>query len=204
MDLGSNAPKDVWAETITDAEDGVKDKVWPTAAHIKWHFDGVAASGGKPFEFEWFDGCSEPDALAPANYRPPAEVEELFRKSFFKYRPHEGKAVKCAGGWILQPHGVKNAYAVKNDGTEVKAPKLPEVVSHYHEFVDCCLAGKNATADFAWSSYMRECVIAGEIAERCPGRTLNWDAKARKFDVAEANQFLTREYRKGWEVPGLG
>jgi predicted dehydrogenase len=203
MDLGSRAPKDVWAETITDAEDGVKDLVWPTAAHIKWSFDGVAASGGKPFEFEWFDGCSEPDALAPASFRPPAEVEELFRRSFYKKRPHEGKAVKCANGWILQPHGVKNAYAVKNDGTEVKAPELPEVATHYHEFVDCALEGRNATADFSWSSYMRECVIAGEIAERCVGRTLKWDPQTRRFDCDAANAFLTREYRKGWEVPGL-
>jgi hypothetical protein len=37
-----------------------------------------------------------------------------------------------------------------------------------------------------------------------PGQNLELDAKARKFDVADANQFLTREYRKGWEVPGLG
>ena len=202
MDLGCHAPKDVWAETITDAEDGVKDLVWPTAAHIKWHFDGIPASGGQPFEFEWFDGCSEPDNLAPANFRPPQEIEELFAKSTFKKRPHEGKAVKCRDGWILQPHGVPNAYAVRNDGSEAKVPDVGKTFSHYHEFVDSCLAGKPASTDFAWSTYMRECVIAGEIAERCVGRTLKWDASARRFDCDAANKFLTRTYRRGWEVPG--
>ena len=204
MDLGGAAPKDVWAETITDADDGVKDLVWPTAAHIKWHFDGVPASGGRSFEFEWFDGCSEPDTLAPANFRPPQEIEELFAKSSYKKRPHEGKAVKCRDGWILQPHGVPNAYAVRNDGTEVKVPGVPNVASHYHEFIDCCLVNREATTDFAWSTYMRECVIAGEIAERMPGTTLRWDAAKRCFDNPVANGFLARPYRKGWEVPGLG
>ena len=180
MELGSNAPRDVKAKTITDAEDGVKDIVWPTAAHILWHFDGVPASGGMPFEFEWFDGCSEPDALAPAQFRPPAEVEELYAKSIFKKRPHEGKAIKCRDGWILQPHGVKNAYAVRNDSTEVKVPDLPEVATQYHQFVDCCLAGEPARSDFGWATYMREAVITGEIAERRVNTLLHWDAKARR------------------------
>ena len=43
----------------------------------------------------------------------------------------------------------------------------------------------------------------GEIAERVVGSKLTWDAKARRFDNAAANAFLKREYRKGWEIPGL-
>ena len=50
---------------------------------------------------------------------------------------------------------------------------------------------------------MRECVIAGEIAERVPGVKITWDVKARRFDNDAANAFLTRSYRKGWEIPGL-
>ena len=60
-----------------------------------------------------------------------------------------------------------------------------------------------ASTDFAWSTYMRECVIAGEIAERAVGKKLARDATARRFDNAAANAFLTRPYRKGWEIPGL-
>ena len=203
MELGSNAIKDVWAETITDAEDGVKDKVWPTSAHIVWNFDGVPASGGKPFKLEWFDGCSESDNLAPANFRPPEFIDALFAASPFKSRPHESKVVKCAKGWILQPHGVENAYVVDFKGNAIKIPEVGSAPTHYHEFVDCCLAGKAASTDFAWSTYMRECVIAGEIAERVPGAKLTWDAKNRRFDNAAANAFLTRSYRNGWEISGL-
>ena len=203
LELGSTAPRDVWAETITDADDGVKDQVWPTSAHIIWNFDGVPSSDGKPFKFEWFDGCSEPDNLAPAAFRPPNEIEALFAASPYKKRPHEGKAVKCAKGWILQPHGVKDAYAVGFDGKPIAVPDVGPAPTHYHEFVDCCLAGKRAATDFGWSTYMRECVIAGEIAERVVGVKLAWDAKTRRFDNSAANAFLTRPYRKGWSIPGL-
>ena len=50
---------------------------------------------------------------------------------------------------------------------------------------------------------MRECVIAGEIAERVPGVKITWDSVKRKFDNEAANAFLTRKYRAGWEIPGI-
>ena len=203
MDLGDTPVKSVWAETITDADEGVKDKVWPTAAHIVFDFDGVPASGGKPFKFEWFDGCSEPDNLAPAQFRPPAEIDALYAKTPWGSRPHEGKAIKCRDGWILQPHGMDFAWAVRNDGRVVAPPTVGPAPTHYHEFLNCVVKGGKAATDFSWSTYMRECVIAGEIAERVVGTKISWDAKARRFDNAAANAFLTRPYRKGWEIPGL-
>jgi len=203
MKLGSGACRDVWAETITNADDRVKDIVWPTAAHIVWNFDGVAASDGKPFQFEWHDGCSDADALAPANFLPPPEIEALWKASPYKKRPYEGKTVKCARGWILQPHGTDDAYAVLNDGTPVKLPEIGDAPTHHHEFIDSCLAGRKARTDMSWATYMRECVIAGEIAERVQGTKIRWDASARRFDNEAANAFLTRKYRRGWEVPGM-
>jgi predicted dehydrogenase len=203
MDLGSKAVKSVTADTITDAEDGVKDKVWPTAAHIVFEFDGAPASDGKPFTFEWFDGCSAPDNLAPQKYRPPVEIDRLFAKSPWGNRPYEGKAIKCREGWILQPHGEDFAWAVRNGGDVVVPPKVGPAVTHYHEFLNSVITGRKAATDFSWSTYMRECVIAGEIAERVPGVKITWDSVTRRFDNAAANAFLTREYRAGWEIPGL-
>ena len=205
MELGSTAPIDVWAEKIVDAEDNVKDIVWPTAAHLVWRFPGVPATEGRPFEIEWFDGCSEPDKLSPANFLPPKEIEALYAASPFGKRPHEGKAVKCRDGWILQPHGVKAAYFVRNDGKKVEPPQLPEAPTHYHEFVDACLEGKRCSTDFAWSTYMMDATLMAESAERMPsGTRLAWNAKSRTFDDARANRILEKPYRKGWELPALG
>jgi hypothetical protein len=203
MDLGPTAVKSVTAETITDADDAVKDMVWPTAAHITFEFDGVQASGGKPFTFQWFDGCSDEDNLAPAAYRPPAEIDALYAGTPWKKRPHEGKAIKCRDGWILQPHGEDFAWVIRNDGSVQLPPRVGPTTTHYHEFLNSAITGKKATTDFAWSTYMRECVIAGEIAERVPGTKISWNAAERRFDSAAANEFLTRKYRSGWEIPGM-
>lgn len=203
MALNDLAPLDVFAETETDADPAVKDQVWPTAAHILWHMPGVAASGNRPFTLEWFDGCSDPDLLAPAQYRPPAEVDAFFAETPAKKRPHEGKAIKCRDGWILQPHASAATFIRRNDGTPMKAPRLPKCPSHFHDFINSCLAGQRAAADFGWSTYMMDTILVGQIAERLPGTRLAWDRTRRAFDLPAANAFLTRPYRAGWEVPGL-
>ena len=203
MEMGSTPVRSVRAETMTDAEDGVKDLVWPTAAHIVFEFDGVPASDGKPFAFEWFDGCTEADAHAPARFCPPPEIDALYAKTPWGMRPHEGKVVKCRDGWILQPHGGDFAWAVRNDGSVVMPPCVGPAPTHGHEFLNCVIKGCKASTDFSWSTYMRECVIAGEIAERVQGTKITWDAKTRRFDSDAANAFLTRAYRKGWEIPGI-
>jgi len=39
---------------------------------------------------------------------------------------------------------------------------------------------------------------------RFPHTTLQWNAAALRFEnEAEANRFVRRSYRKGWEVAGL-
>ena len=83
-------------------------------------------------------------------------------------------------------------------------PLVGPAPTHYHEFLNCVVKGGKAATDFSWSTYMRECVIAGEIAERVQGERITWDAKSRRFDNESANAFLTRAYRSGWEIPGLG
>lgn len=204
MDLGCAAPLDVIASTGTDAASPeIAAVTWPTMSHIEWNFAGVPASGGKPFKFIWNDGCSAPDNLAPAKFRPTEEIERLFAASPFKKRPFEGKAVKCREGWILQPHGGKDVYAVRHNGTPIALPTLPAAPSHYHEFVDACLAGKPASTDFAWSTYMMETVLTGAVAERVADTKLAWCPVSRTFGNPQADKLLRPVYRAGWNVAGL-
>ena len=203
MELNNLAPIDVFAETETNADPAVKDLVWPTAAHIVWNMPGVKASGGKPFQMEWFDGCSDADLLSPAQYRPPAEIDAFFAATPMKKRPYEGKAIKCREGWILQPHASAAAFIRRNDGTPMKAPKLLKCPSHFHEFIDSCLEDRTAAADFGWSTYMMDTILIGQVAERLPGTKLAWNVGTRTFGNAAADAFLTRPYRAGWEIPGL-
>jgi hypothetical protein len=48
-----------------------------------------------------------------------------------------------------------------------------------------------------------EAVLLGTIAGNVPQTVLRWDPSAMKFDLAETNRFLRREYREGWRPLGI-
>jgi len=51
---------------------------------------------------------------------------------------------------------------------------------------------------------MTEAILLGTVAVRIPGAILKWDAENLKFtDKPEANSFLQRRYREGWNVAGF-
>ena len=48
---------------------------------------------------------------------------------------------------------------------------------------------------------LTETVLLGSVASRFPKTTLNWDAAKLRFtNVKEANQYVRRKYRKGWDI----
>ena len=59
------------------------------------------------------------------------------------------------------------------------------------------------SAGFDYAGPLTESVLIGNIAARFPGETLEFDARRLRFPgKPEADQFLTRTYRKGWRVKG--
>jgi hypothetical protein len=48
---------------------------------------------------------------------------------------------------------------------------------------------------------MAEAIILGTVAIRVPGTTLEWDARRLRIpNCPEAEHFLRRTYRTGWEA----
>ena len=83
-------------------------------------------------------------------------------------------------------------------------PPNPGSVDHYRQFVEACRGKGRTSASFDYSGPLTESVLLGCLATRFSGTTLEWDATALKVtNVPEADRFVRREYRKGWEVPGL-
>jgi len=83
--------------------------------------------------------------------------------------------------------------------------KMPETksVNHWHQFVDAILGKDKTLANFDYAGPLTESVLLGSVATRFPKTTLEWNAKKLTFNVKEANQFVQRKYRKGWDVKGL-
>jgi len=112
-----------------------------------------------------------------------------------------------------------------NDGTTEFGPEgnvmeEPEY-GHQRKWVEACKAGFNSkehkalTSSFDYAGPMTETVLMGNLAIRSymlrketgnnvqyyGRKKLLWDGDNMKItNLEEANQYVTREYRKGWEM----
>jgi hypothetical protein len=90
----------------------------------------------------------------------------------------------------------------KSEEVTLPAIDVPER-DHYGEFVDVVLGGGKTpcSASFEYAGPLTESVLIGNVAARFPGETLEFDGKTLSFPKRrEANDYLTRTYRKGWEI----
>ncbi|MCX5653326.1 MAG: Gfo/Idh/MocA family oxidoreductase [Planctomycetota bacterium] len=94
---------------------------------------------------------------------------------------------------------------------EYKRPpkSIPRSVGHHKEWVEACKGGPPAGSNFDVAGPLTEMVLLGNVAVRSSalqkenGRPVKllWDAAGAKVaNMPAANQFLTMEYRKGWEL----
>jgi hypothetical protein len=72
-------------------------------------------------------------------------------------------------------------------------------------WVQAFRGGEPTYGDFLLAGPISEAFNLGAVSLRLGGRRLLWDAdKMQVTNLPEANKFLTREYRKGWELSAQG
>jgi hypothetical protein len=102
---------------------------------------------------------------------------------------------------LLCEHG--RTPVLLGDATGTKLD-LVEGDDHYQQWANACKGQGRATGNFDYSGPLTETVLLGTIAVRFPDQKLDWDSSKLKItNVAEANQFVHKRYRQGWEVEGL-
>jgi predicted dehydrogenase len=117
--------------------------------------------------------------------------------------PKWGDAILFVGekGMLLADY-MKFTLLPEKQFADVKLPErtLPRPASHHAEWIEACKAGKKASADFEYSGWLTEANHLGNVAYRA-GKKLEWDpVKLKATNVAAADRFIRREYRKGWEI----
>ena len=96
--------------------------------------------------------------------------------------------------WVVKPDSAL-------DGFKPPPKTIPRVRNEDFEWVQAILGNGHAPlSNFERSGPFTEVVLLGNLAIRT-GKKLHWDAKNLKATNApEADAFIRREYRKGWEV----
>jgi predicted dehydrogenase len=79
-------------------------------------------------------------------------------------------------------------------------PSIPASIGHHAEWIAACKDGRPTTCRFDYSGPLTEAVLLGNVAYRA-GSRLEWDAETlRAGNCPEAEEYLRRDYRKGWEL----
>jgi len=192
--LDLKAPLTVEAEVQQSWKDSAERRgdTWPQGNHISWSFPGNDKIASDVLPLEWFDG----------EFYPPEEVRGLYNNGE-KY-PEEAAMLIGTEGALLIPHGGTPVLLPESKFKNINYPKLDER-NHYHHFVDGCLEKAKPESHFAQSGPMTEAILLGTVAIRVPDVVLKWDSTNMKFpNYPEAEKYLRRSYRKGWEVKGFG
>ena len=81
--------------------------------------------------------------------------------------------------------------------------RIAASVGHHKEWIEACKTGSATTCNFDYSGALTEAVLLGLVAYRT-GKTLAWDpVKLTATNCPEADAYITKAYRKGWEIPNL-
>ena len=163
---------------------------YPRASILHYRFP--ARGNYPPLKLTWYDGGLMPER--------PLELEQGLRMGNecggALFIGDEGKLI-CgahgAAGLRILPESKMQAYE--------RPPKhLPRSIGHHEEFIAACKGGPKPGSNFDYAAPLTVTVLLGNVAMRAQQR-IDWDPVEMKVtNVPEANAYLQREYRQGWEL----
>jgi hypothetical protein len=169
---------------------GMNDDVWPAQATVNYLFPGTHLTEKEKIRITWYNGGLKPK---DGSSQVPKGIA----------LPDNGSLIIGEEGTVVLPH-YKEPVVYPKEKYPQGSIKIAEDLNHYHGFVDGCLSGKQPSDGFDYAGPLTEAVQLGNIAQRFPKKTLNWDYDSLRFTNHEAaNQFVSRKYRKGWGIKGV-
>ena len=163
---------------------------WATNAVIRYVFPATPYSIPERFPVNWYDGSQ----------RPPADVQALLEGDAL---PDQGSIVIGTDGVLVVPHVARPRLYPKAKFADFKMPEV-EAANHWHQFIDAVQGKGKTSAGFDYSGPLTEAILLGSVATRFPNTTLEWNADELRFgNESEAQKYVRRSYRRGWEMPSL-
>jgi hypothetical protein len=161
----------------------------PSWSILRYHFPARGAM--PPCTLTWYDGGKQPPR--PEELEKDRQMGEGDNGSIFI--GSKGKMMAGTYG-----NGVRIIPEEKHAGHPKPPEMIPRVKNHYFEWVEACRGGTPHSGNFDYAGpFRRWCCWA--ICVLRVGQSIDWDGAAMKVtNVQEANQYVRKEYRKGWEV----
>jgi hypothetical protein len=136
----------------------------------------------------------------------PRLIPESKMTEFRKGRNIAAPAPLGPGSWPNQPRGAfpgrggAPGQAPGQAGGQAARGGRGQQEPRQNALVEAIRTGGRSFADFSYAAPITDGHNLVAISYRMGGKRLLWDAAAAKItNLPEANQYLTREYRKGWE-----
>ncbi len=174
---------------VQSSGDGPNADSWALDAQVTFSFPATkfAADG---FTLHWYHG----------DRRPPAEV---VRQIGDRKLNDQGSIYIGTDGVLYSPYIADPVLLPAEKFADRKiAPAGGD--DHYLQFVEAVRGNGQTSAPFDYAGPLTETVLLGCLSTRFPGTKLEWNAADLKVtNVKEANAFVRKQYRKGWEVDGL-
>lgn len=163
-------------------------------AWCKADYEFPREGGKEPLKLHWSDGGRHHELVAQT-------------------KDHDGQPLSKWGlgtlfvgdkGMLLADYG-RRQLLPKDKFADYQPPAqtIANSIGHWAEWAKACKTGGPTTCNFDYSGALTESVLLGVVAYRT-GKRLEWDAtKLTATNCSEAERFIRKEYRKGWELAKL-
>jgi predicted dehydrogenase len=182
--LGVGNPRSVRSEGDAPNADS-----WGLNVLVRYVFPGTRYTTDS-VTLTWYNG----------NSRPPEELrKEIGNRQFHD----QGSIYIGTEGVLYSPYIAQPVLFPEEKFRDYKKPQ-PGGRNHYLQFVEAVRGNGETSAPFSFSGPLTEMVLLGCLATRFPRQTLEWNqADMTVINIKEANAFVRRRYRRGYEVEGL-
>jgi predicted dehydrogenase len=201
--------------TSIEAESsGINKETYPKWSRIRFEFP--ARSDMPPLSFFWYDGGQKPPEDITSGLDLARRVEGSKKRKKVEVLksgdvPGSGCLIVGDKGALFSPDDYGAAYRIfpEEDFKDYKGP--PETIPrlsmeggtdkvHHQEWIRAIKESGKPYSSFDYAALLTETILLGNIALRT-GKKLDWDGPNMKAkNCPEAEQFIRREYRKGYTL----
>lgn len=164
---------------------GPQPDQWSAPKWMITRFDFAARGDLAPVSLHWYEGEATP---------PPEISAEL---------PMNGSLFIGSKGRIAIEHDKFPKLLPEETFADFTPPEptLPASPGHHAQWIEACKSGGRTGSNFGYAAPFTEIILLGNVAFRA-GATIEYDPESGRItNLPTAEKYLSREYRKGWELP---